>query len=370
MAMNTMSAKDIRALCREALGEILLDRHYFNWNYFGVQFPRVLEEKKRFEQMQIRHIVDPVSVPFNALSRTVDLTRRAIAMMVSACGDEGAWDPDRVMFEENMTSTVERVLCTFSPDTEVLITDCEYPAVVATIYKKCPNIKYVQVSDCVTVEQILSRFEHCVSKDLKLLLFSNVTYNYGLKMPCRQIIDICKSINPRLKIFIDGAQALGNVNVDLSAFRGYDYYGTNGYKWLGGPLGTGIMIPSVNNLEEIAIQFHGNAFAVTPKLLSRLARQENRSRSVSARWFGNIVRSDSRFPEIAALKLSVDTFANKIGMANIERENQALARLFITCIRSCKKRNFAVLTPMEDDRLLTGIVTLKISKSDLDYSKN
>jgi isopenicillin-N epimerase len=87
-------------------------------------------------------------------------------------------------------------------------------------------------------EEALGLFAGAVTDRTKVLCFSHVQYADGTLMPVKDLCQFARQRN--LVTLVDGAQALGMIEVDLHEL-GCDFYATNFYKWLGGSHGTGML---------------------------------------------------------------------------------------------------------------------------------
>jgi selenocysteine lyase/cysteine desulfurase len=72
----------------------------------------------------------------------------------------------------------------------------------------------------------------------RVISVSHVITSTGLRMPVREIVALARSRN--ILTIIDGAQAVGNIEVDVKAI-GCDAYAAPGHKWLMAPKGTGFL---------------------------------------------------------------------------------------------------------------------------------
>ena len=88
------------------------------------------------------------------------------------------------------------------------------------------------------VTHIVARFERAITKRTKVISVSHVITSTGFRMPVREIVALAKSRN--ILTIIDGAQAVGNIEVDVKAI-GCDAYAAPGHKWLMAPKGTGFL---------------------------------------------------------------------------------------------------------------------------------
>ena len=87
-------------------------------------------------------------------------------------------------------------------------------------------------------QAILDAFARRITARTRALSFSHVLSSTGLRMPVRELSDLarrrgCLSV-------VDGAQAVGGIDVNVKALRCH-VYATSGHKWLLGPTGTGLL---------------------------------------------------------------------------------------------------------------------------------
>ena len=88
------------------------------------------------------------------------------------------------------------------------------------------------------VRGIVERFEGAITKQTKVISVSHVITSTGLRMPVREIVALAKGRD--ILTIIDGAQAVGNIEVNVAAI-GCDAYAAPGHKWLMAPKGTGFL---------------------------------------------------------------------------------------------------------------------------------
>lgn len=99
------------------------------------------------------------------------------------------------------------------------------------------------------VKAIIKRFQAAITKKTKIINVSHVVSSTGLRMPVNEIAAIAKQNG--ILFIVDGAQAVGGIDVDVKAL-GCDAYVGTGHKWLMGPKGTGFAY--INKLSAAAIQ--------------------------------------------------------------------------------------------------------------------
>ena len=87
-------------------------------------------------------------------------------------------------------------------------------------------------------EAILRLFEAAMTPRTKVVMFSHITSGLGALLPARELCALARS-RGALAI-VDGAQAVGQIQVDVKAL-GCDAYVGSPHKWMMAPKGTGFM---------------------------------------------------------------------------------------------------------------------------------
>ena len=88
------------------------------------------------------------------------------------------------------------------------------------------------------VAAILRRFADALRPATRVISVSHVITSTGLRMPIAEISELARARN--ILCIVDGAQAVGAIQVDVKAL-GCHAYATSGHKWLMGPKGTGLL---------------------------------------------------------------------------------------------------------------------------------
>jgi isopenicillin-N epimerase len=87
-------------------------------------------------------------------------------------------------------------------------------------------------------DAILQAFADSITRRTRVVMFSHITSGLGVRFPAR---DLCTLAHDRGALaIIDGAQALGQIKVDVKQL-GCDAYVASPHKWLLAPKGTGIL---------------------------------------------------------------------------------------------------------------------------------
>lgn len=95
---------------------------------------------------------------------------------------------------------------------------------------------------------IVDRFDRAMTVNTRVISVSHVITTTGYLMPIPEIAALARSRGALC--VVDGAQALGQIAVDVRAL-GCHAYATSGHKWLMGPKGTGLLYVSPDAAEAI-----------------------------------------------------------------------------------------------------------------------
>jgi selenocysteine lyase/cysteine desulfurase len=87
-------------------------------------------------------------------------------------------------------------------------------------------------------DDTLERLREVLTGRTRVVMVSHITCTTGTVLPVREIADLCRGRG--IVCVIDGAQAVGQIPVDLHAL-GCDFYVASGHKWTLGPKGTGVL---------------------------------------------------------------------------------------------------------------------------------
>ena len=123
---------------------------------------------------------------------------------------------------------------------DVLISDHEYPAanMIFGYLQQLGKIRIVRYSLSTDTNTLVENLESSVTPQTRVVVLSHVCCNTGKRTDVRAVSTWARSRG--IVSYIDGAQALGQIPVDLTDI-GCDLYITNGHKWLGGPNGVGVL---------------------------------------------------------------------------------------------------------------------------------
>ncbi|MDR2103730.1 MAG: aminotransferase class V-fold PLP-dependent enzyme [Treponema sp.] len=189
---------------------------------------------------------------YQILREIGDKTRGSIARLVHAL-------PEEIALKNSTTHGIYEALWSlpWNQGDEVLISDVEHHAVIRPLLLLADRygivIRYFETREGKSLES----FTAALSDKTKLAAFSHVSYITGERLPAKELTAAAHQRG--VPVLIDGAQAVGAVEVDLEDL-GVDYYSLPGQKWLFGPQGTAALFvrkgilegyhPLINNAEK------------------------------------------------------------------------------------------------------------------------
>lgn len=87
-------------------------------------------------------------------------------------------------------------------------------------------------------DEIVQAYADAITPATRYILASHMIYLTGQVLPIREICDMAHARG--VEVIVDGAHAFAHLDLTIPDL-GCDYYGTSLHKWLGAPLGTGLL---------------------------------------------------------------------------------------------------------------------------------
>jgi len=184
--------------------------------------------------------LNPVMMAYadGAVHVATDHAREQVAALIGCTADE-------LLITRSATDAMNCVALGINLDRgdRVLTTDVEHEggSVCWSYLKRRRGINIDVVSIApgdFNITAIISRFEKAITDRTKVISVSHVITSTGLRMPIAELAALAKSRG--ILCVVDGAQAVGGIDVDVRKL-GCHAYAATGHKWLMGPKGTGFL---------------------------------------------------------------------------------------------------------------------------------
>ncbi len=104
-------------------------------------------------------------------------------------------------------------------------------------------------------DEIVELYASAFTKKTRLLMVSHIVNITGHVMPVKKIVEMAHSKG--VPVMVDGAHAFAQLDFKIPEL-GCDYYGASLHKWLGCPLGAGILYVKKERIEELWPLFGDN----------------------------------------------------------------------------------------------------------------
>jgi selenocysteine lyase/cysteine desulfurase len=98
-------------------------------------------------------------------------------------------------------------------------------------------------------EEIVALYENAITPKTRLLMVCQMVNITGQIMPVKKIVEMAH--RHQVEVLVDGAHAFGQLDFKIADLGDCDYYGSSLHKWLGTPLGAGILYVRKDRIKQI-----------------------------------------------------------------------------------------------------------------------
>lgn len=217
--------------------------------FFGMQATPVFEAWQRIER-QVH------------LENAYFLRKRRAALLASVqqalarfCG----CDPSELLITRNVIEALNIVIqgYPFERGDEVLIATHDYDEVVSTLTmtaaRKSLTVSQVRIPlDPASDQQIIGIYRDAITPQTRVLLLTHMVHRTGQIMPVEKITAMARELG--VDVIVDAAHAFAQIEFKVPQL-GADFVGVNLHKWLGAPLGVGMLYIRKRRISDIAPLF-------------------------------------------------------------------------------------------------------------------
>ena len=166
-------------------------------------------------------------------------SRRQLAELLGCSSEE-------VIITRNTTESLDTVIAgiDWKPGDEAIMAEQDYGAMLDMF--KLQARRYGTVNKIISLpnhpesdEAIVQLYENAITPKTRLLMVCQMVNITGQILPVRKIVEMAHRHN--VEVMVDGAHAFAHVAFTIADLGGCDYYGTSLHKWLGTPLGAGLL---------------------------------------------------------------------------------------------------------------------------------
>lgn len=173
--------------------------------------------------------------------------------------------PEELMLCRNTTEALDTVIMglTMKPGDEAIMTEQDYGSMLQCFamrarrfgsVNKIIKLPFHPQSD----EEIVAAYEAAITPRTKVILVTHLINTTGQILPVRKIADMAHARG--VEIISDSAHAFAHVEFKIPDLD-CDYFGASLHKWLGAPLGTGILYIKKEKIDKVWPLFGDNTYA-------------------------------------------------------------------------------------------------------------
>ncbi|WP_345247529.1 aminotransferase class V-fold PLP-dependent enzyme [Nibrella saemangeumensis] len=174
--------------------------------------------------------------------------------------------PEEVIITRNTTESLDTVIAgiDWKPGDEAVMAEQDYGAMLDMF--KLQARRHGMINRLISIpnhpqsdEAIVSLYERAITPKTRLLMVCHMVNITGQIMPVRKIVNMAHRHN--VAVLVDGAHAFGHLAFSIADLGGCDYYGTSLHKWLGAPLGAGLLYVRNDKIQPLWPLFGESGFA-------------------------------------------------------------------------------------------------------------
>jgi len=174
------------------------------------------------------------------------MTTDLIAARADVAAELGV-PPDEIAFTRNATEALKALILGYnrlSPDDAVLYADLDYDSMQACMEslraRRGAKVLRIALPEPATRESLVAAYAEAMAAEprLKLILLTHLGHRTGLVIPVREIAAMARARG--IDVIVDAAHSWQQLDFTLPDLD-CDFVGLNGHKWLGAPLGVGII---------------------------------------------------------------------------------------------------------------------------------
>jgi selenocysteine lyase/cysteine desulfurase len=172
-----------------------------------------------------------------------------------AMADFAGCTPEEMVLCRNTTEALNTVILGLKMDAgdEAIMTNQDYGSMRAAFNQRARRDKIVNKVISLPLhpkndQEIVDAYEKAISPKTKVILVTHLINITGQVLPVRKIADMAHSKG--VEVISDSAHALGHIDFKITDLD-CDYFGTSLHKWVGAPLGNGMMYIRKGKIDRV-----------------------------------------------------------------------------------------------------------------------
>ncbi|MEM9877863.1 MAG: aminotransferase class V-fold PLP-dependent enzyme [Pseudomonadota bacterium] len=253
-------------------------------------------------------------------------------------------DADEIALTRNATEALAALILQYDclePGDSVLYADLDYGAMQrameATAQRAGARTHILSIPEPATYTKLVDFYVSAMEAQprTKLILLTHISHRTGLCLPVQEISRQARARG--IDVIVDAAHSWGQIDMTIPALDA-DFVGLNCHKWIGAPLGVGILYIKRSRLKTIRAH----------SLATRDEASETR---------GRVHLGTFNYAAALTIGDALD-YHMAVGPQRKADRLAALRRRWVDAVRGIER--IKVLTPVEDRRLSGAITSIRI----------
>lgn len=165
--------------------------------------------------------------------------------------------PDEIAITRNATEALTGLIGQYNrlwPGDAVLIADLDYDsmrsAFEALVKQRGVTLVRIDLPEPATYQGLIDAYAQAMAANpkLRLMLLTHLSHRTGLVLPVREIVAMARARG--IDTIVDAAHSWGQIDFTLPDLDA-DFVGLNVHKWIGAPLGVGLMYIRKSRIADI-----------------------------------------------------------------------------------------------------------------------
>ncbi len=175
-------------------------------------------------------------------------TKERLAQLLGCSGEE-------LIITRNTTESLDTVISgiDWKAGDEAVMAEQDYGSMLDMFKQQAK--RYGMINKLISIpldpksdEEIVKLYEAAITPKTKLLMICHMINITGQILPVKKICDMAHSKG--VEVMVDGAHAVSHIDFKISELN-CDYYGSSLHKWLGVPLGVGILYVNKERIKKL-----------------------------------------------------------------------------------------------------------------------
>ena len=175
-------------------------------------------------------------------------TKERLATLLGCSGEE-------LIITRNTTESLDTIISgiDWRAGDEAIMAEQDYGSML-DMFKQQAN-RFGMVNKLISLplnpqndDEIIKLYENAITSKTKLIMICHMINITGQILPVKKICDMAHSKG--VEVMVDGAHAVSHIDFKINELN-CDYYGSSLHKWLGVPLGVGILYVKKEKIKQI-----------------------------------------------------------------------------------------------------------------------